>query len=92
MKNKTVKFTITNRCKIGTPTTSAITFSTRSGVRRIFNLPHSQIIKWSVSEIKQNDVHSEPATEYQVTPWIFGKIKEELESMKEFDVIISEIN
>ena len=84
---KTVKVIIANKCRMGF-TAGAIKFSTRSGKRRFFNLPHSQIKINGAREIKVNDSHSEPAVEYEISVWIFNKIKEDLESMKEFDCII----
>jgi hypothetical protein len=88
--SKTIKVTITNKCRMGF-TNGAVKFSTRSGIRKFFNIPHSQIVSRTATEIPQNDVHLEPATEYEITEWIYVRIKEDLETMKSFDVIIEKL-
>lgn len=85
MSNK--KVIIANKCRMGF-TEGAIKFSTRSGKRRFFNIPHSQIVNRKAVSIPYNDVHDEPAVEYEITPWIFSKIKEDLESMRDHHCII----
>jgi len=87
-KNNTIKVTISNKCRMGF-TEGAIKFSTRSGKRRFFNIPHSQIIDRKMVGIPYNDVHNEPAVQYEITPWIFQRIKDDLESMKAHDCIIT---
>jgi hypothetical protein len=69
-------------------TEGAIKFSTRSGKRRFFNIPHTQIENRKIGSIPYNDVHNEPATEYEITEWIFHRIKDDLKSMKDHDCII----
>lgn len=87
VRMKTVNVIIANKCRMGF-TAGAIKFSTRSGKRSFFNLPHSQITIKGATEIKINDVHSEPAVEYEISSWIFKKIEDQLKSMKDFDCII----
>ena len=84
---KTIKVTIANKCRMGF-TEGAVKFTTRSGKRRFFNIPHSQMISRKVSEIPYNDMHKEPAVEYEITNWIFKRIEDDLRSMKDFDCII----
>lgn len=84
---QTVKVIIANKCRMGF-TAGAIKFSTRTGKRRFFNLPHSQIEGRKAASIPYNEAHNEPAVEYEITSWIFSKIKEDLEIMKDFDCII----
>jgi len=85
MTNK--KVIIANKCRMGF-TDAAVKFSTRSGKRRFFNLPHSQIVNRKMTSIQYNDVHQEPAVEYEITNWIFERIKDDLETMKKHDCII----
>jgi len=83
--NKSV--TITNKCRIGS-TEGAVKFSTRSGKREFFNIPHSQIMGRKVSEVRVNNIHSEPATEYIITNKHYDRIKVYLEKMKDHDIIL----
>jgi hypothetical protein len=87
--NDNIKVVIANKCRMGF-TAGAIKFSTRSGKRKFFNIPHSQVVGRTVTGIKYNEVHDEPAVEYTITPWIYHRIKPFLEHMKAHDCIIKE--
>lgn len=84
---ETIKIIIANKCKINI-TPSAVVFTTRAAKSKVFTLPHSHIVGRNNSEIPYNDVHKEPAVEYEITMWIFSRVKEDLESMRDHDCII----
>lgn len=85
--SNTVKVIIANKRRIGI-SQGAITFTTGGYGGKVFNIPHSQIENRTLSQIVVSDTHTEMATEYEITKWIFGKIKEDLESMESFNAII----
>jgi hypothetical protein len=83
----TRKVTIANKRRISI-TPNGEVFSTGSGKNKIFTIPHSQIVSKKPSGVPYNDVHTEPATEYEITGWIFGKLKEDFEKVKDHNIIM----
>ena len=85
MKNR--KIIIANSCRMGF-TEGAVRFSTKTGNSKYFNLPHDSIIDRNVVGIKQDDHNEEPAVEYEITAYMFNRIKGELEIMDSKNCII----
>lgn len=77
---KTVTLIINKKCII-TQGIASISIATRTPKSRVFHIPLSQIESIKESEIAVNDAHKEPAMEYQVSAWIFTKIKEDIDIM-----------
>jgi hypothetical protein len=88
--SKTRKVTIATKRMFGRPTESAIKFTTSGYGGNFFNIPHSQIVSRKRDDIKVNENYDEPAVEYEISSWIFGKIKEYLEKMSKHHCIIKD--
>lgn len=84
----TVTITLADKCKIPSNSTKAYVYGTRSGISKVFSIPISQVKSKEISGIKYNEVHTEPATKFTITTWLFLRIGPELRSMKEHHCII----
>lgn len=84
MAKNTKKVIIATKRMFGTPTESAIKFLTSGYGGSFFNIPHNQIVSRKPAEIYVNENYNEPAVEYEITGWIFGKIEEDLKKMSKY--------
>jgi len=82
--NNLISIILVNKARI-TISSGAEIFSTRTGKSKVFSIPHSQIYARIKSGIKYNESYTEPATEYQITTWLYNKIKEYLDTMSDMD-------
>lgn len=87
--SSTVTIIIANRC-IVEEKLSLLTLKTRTAKSKLFFIPTSQVRVKKKSHIEYNDQHKEPATEYVLTKWIFGKKKEYFDKMHINDLRIVE--
>lgn len=78
------KITISNKCIINT-TLKAMVFSTRTAKSDVFTIPNSQIIKSTIGGIYVNERHIEPATDFEITDWIYSKNKPFFDKMNQYD-------
>ncbi len=91
MSQKTVTIIIATKRIFGTPTESAVKFTTSGYGGKIFNIPHSQILKREGAKIKVNENTDYPAVKYTITSWIYKKIKEDyLDKMSDHHYILVE--
>ena len=82
------KIILANKRRINT-TDKAYVYTTSGYGGKVFSIARKMVIKMTPSEIKVNDVHSYPAVEYEITEWMFNKIKEDfLDKMNESHCII----
>lgn len=85
---KTIKLTINNKRRHDA-TDEALIFSTKVRRGRLIFIPFTLILSKEDSEIKANDVHSEPATTYEIPRWLFNKKESDFKDMRH-DIIIGE--
>jgi hypothetical protein len=83
---KTIKLTINNKRRNGTADECLI-FSTRVRRGRLIFVPFTLLLSKEDAEIKVNDVHSDPATTYEIPKWFFDKKEKDFLDMGD-DVVI----
>lgn len=86
---KFYKITIADKrfCK---ETDKSYTFITAGYGGKFFNIAKSQVISKNKSSIPVNDVYSEPATQYAITKFMYERIKEYLNRMGKYDLVVVE--
>jgi len=86
---KIYKITIADkrRCK---ESDKSYSFITAGYGGKFFNIAKSQVISKKKSDIKINDVYSEPATQYVITKFMYERIKNNLDTMSKYDLIVVE--
>ena len=84
---KTVKITIANKCKKG-ESEKSYHYSTRTARSNLFFIPKKGVVKKYEGGIPYNEIHTEEAVVFVLQKWAFDLIREDLEVMRDFDVIM----